>query len=80
MLWRQFFRERMIEGGMTRFEFRKKLTHATFKPRQIRGEQVLRSAIDALGPGIIINAGDIDMVGANKLLYCSQNLSTLFGI
>jgi hypothetical protein len=80
MLRRQFFRERMIEGGMTRFEFREKLAHAAFKPGQIRGEQFIRMAIDALGPSIVINARDVDMVGANKFLYCLQNLSTFFGI
>ena len=70
----------MIEDRMTRFEFRQKLAYAILKPGQIRGEQLLRSAIDPRGPSIIINPGDIDMVAKNQLLYGFQNLGTLFGI
>jgi hypothetical protein len=70
----------MIKDGMTRFEFRQKLANAILKPGHICGEQLLRSAIDSCGPSIIINSGDVDVVGKNQLLYGFQNLGTLFRI
>jgi hypothetical protein len=70
----------MVEDGMTRLEFRQKLTYARLKPSRVCGEQLLGSPIDPLGPSSIINAGDVDVVGKNQFLYGLQNLGTLFRV
>src|ERR1700722_9144916 len=70
----------MIEDRMTCFEFRQKQAYARLKPIEIFGEQLSRSAIDALGPSTIINSGDIDVFVENQLLYGLQNLIALFRI